>query len=185
MKKQILGLIIATSFLVGCQSAPNNKTLVIEDTTTIETFINYHDRELQQFITSDVGSIATSKGEVILLLNGDKSFDSGSTEIKIESKEVLSKLAQLLKDKPESEIFIAGHTDSRGSKQFNMALSNKRADSVQALLEEQGVSLNRMNTYGFGEEEPIASNKNQDGRKRNRRIEIRITPITELFNNNS
>ncbi len=78
-------------------------------------------------------------------------------------------------------MFIAGHTDSRGSKKFNMSLSNQRADSVLALLEENGVDGNRINTYGFGESEPIATNINAEGRKKNRRIEIRITPISELF----
>ncbi|MDD9180645.1 MULTISPECIES: OmpA family protein [Aliivibrio] len=181
MKKHILGMIIATGFLMGCQSTSDDSTSSIIDTPTVESFVNYHNDELAQFVTSDIGSIAKTNDEIILLLNGDKSFDSGSTEVKEESKTVLSQLAKLLNDKPESEVFIAGHTDSRGSKQFNISLSNKRADSVLALLAQQGVDSTRINTYGFGEEEPIASNMNSDGRKKNRRIEIRITPIIELF----
>ena len=172
MKKQILGLIIATSFLVGCQSTSDDNASNIIDTPTIESFVNYHNDELNQFITSDIGTIAQTNDEIILLLNGDKSFDSGSVDVKEESKSVLSQLAKLLNDKPESEVFIAGHTDSQGSKQFNVSLSNKRADSVLALLAEDGVDTNRINTYGFGEAEPIASNTNADGRKKNRRIEI-------------
>ncbi len=62
-----------------------------------------------------------------------------------------------------------------------MSLSNKRADSVLDLLTKEGVDSNRINTYGFGEAEPIATNMNADGRKKNRRIEIRITPISEMF----
>jgi outer membrane protein OmpA-like peptidoglycan-associated protein len=181
MKKQILGLIIAASFLAGCQSTSEDETAGIKETPTIESFVDYHNEELNQFITSDMGSIARSNNEIILLLNGDKSFDSGSITIKEESKNVLSNLAKLLKDKPESEVFIAGHTDSQGSKKFNMSLSNKRADSVLDLLTKEGVDSNRINTYGFGEAEPIATNMNADGRKKNRRIEIRITPISEMF----
>jgi outer membrane protein OmpA-like peptidoglycan-associated protein len=71
--------------------------------------------------------------------------------------------------------------NSSGSKQFNTSLSNKRANSVLALLEQKGVDANRINTYGFGEAEPIASNMNANGRKKNRRIEIRITPVADLF----
>ena len=181
MKKQLLGMIIATSFLVGCQSTPDDVASNITETPTVESFVNYHDDELKQFITSDIGTVTQPNDEIILLLNGDKSFDSGSTEIKEESKSVLSQLALLLNNKPESEVFIAGHTDSRGSKVYNISLSNKRADSVLALLTKEGVDSNRINTYGFGEAEPIATNKNADGRKKNRRIEIRIAPIPELF----
>ncbi|MUK62768.1 OmpA family protein [Aliivibrio fischeri] len=181
MKKQLLGIIISASLLMGCQSTSDDEMADIAETPTVASFVDYHNEQLQQFVTEDIGSVAQTNEEIIILLNGDKSFDSGSTEIKNESKLVLSQLAKLLNDKPESEVFIAGHTDSRGSKKFNMSLSNKRADSVLALLEENGVDGNRINTYGFGESEPIATNINAEGRKKNRRIEIRITPISELF----
>ena len=181
MKKHLLGVIIVGSLLSGCQSTSEDETTAIKSTPTIESFITYHHDELNAIITDDIGSVAQVNDEIIVLLSGDTSFDSGSIVIKDESKDALTQLAQLLNNKPRSEVFIAGHTDSSGSKQFNTSLSNKRANSVLALLEQKGVDANRINTYGFGEAEPIASNMNANGRKKNRRIEIRITPVADLF----
>lgn len=181
MKKQLCGIIISASLLMGCQSTSTDTNSAITSTPTIESFVHYYDQQIKGFITDDIGSVATTDEEIIVLLNGDKSFDSGSIDIKSEGRMVLSHLAALLNNKPESEVFIAGHTDSRGSKTFNMSLSNKRAHSVFAFLTDNGVDGNRLTTYGFGESEPIATNMNAEGRKKNRRIEIRITPMPGHF----
>ena len=72
-----------------------------------------------------------------------------------------------------------GHTDSDGSDAYNLDLSNRRAQSVASYLEGRGVNRARIATQGFGESQPIASNATAAGKQQNRRVEIRIVPITQ------
>ena len=72
-----------------------------------------------------------------------------------------------------------GHTDSTGSDAHNMALSQRRAESVAAYLSGRGVARARMATQGYGETQPVASNADEAGRSQNRRVEIRLVPVTE------
>jgi outer membrane protein OmpA-like peptidoglycan-associated protein len=72
-----------------------------------------------------------------------------------------------------------GHTDSTGSDDYNLRLSQRRADSVANYLVLRGVTRARIETIGYGESYPVASNATADGRARNRRVEIKITPISQ------
>ena len=72
-----------------------------------------------------------------------------------------------------------GHTDSTGSEQYNLDLSRRRADSVSNYLVSRGVARARIETIGYGEQYPVADNTTESGRAQNRRVEIRITPVTQ------
>ena len=78
-----------------------------------------------------------------------------------------------LKKYPELVIEVAGHTDNRGSKPHNLALSQRRAETVMNYLKEHGVT-NRMTAKGYGPEDPLADNSTADGRQQNRRVGLRI-----------
>ncbi len=67
---------------MGCQSTSDDEMADIAETPTVASFVDYHNQQLQQFVTEDIGSVAQANEEIIILLNGDKSFDSGSIEIK-------------------------------------------------------------------------------------------------------
>lgn len=101
-------------------------------------------------------------------------FDSGKSTIKTDSKTVLSRAVDILKKYPSIRIEISGHTDNRGGENFNMNLSQARADSVKNYLGEQGVDISRIETRGAGFTEPRATNKTRRGRAQNRRIEFKI-----------
>lgn len=79
---------------------------------------------------------------------------------------------------PNSLIDVYGHTDSTGSDSYNMDLSKRRADAVARYLISQGVNSARIQTQGMGESYPIADNTTEEGRALNRRVEIKITPVS-------
>ena len=120
-------------------------------------------------------------GEGILI-----SFDSGilfgydSSTLQPEAKANISKLADILKKYPDSNILITGHTDSDGSENYNQTLSEKRAQSVSDYTMYKGISPSRLSTVGLGETEPVASNDTADGKQLSRRVEIAIYASEEM-----
>lgn len=98
-------------------------------------------------------------------------FDFDKSEIKSVYQEHLQKVANFLKAYPEAEAVIEGHTDNIGDEQYNLRLSQKRAENVrQYLIKNYGVDPSRLKAKGFGESQPIADNKTKEGRQRNRRV---------------
>ncbi|KOR27519.1 hypothetical protein TI05_18820, partial [Achromatium sp. WMS3] len=102
-----------------------------------------------------------------------------SAEIKPRFRQVLKKLAKLVKKHNQTVVFIVGHTDNKGSKASNQKLSENRAIAVRDYFENQGIAKSRMHTEGRGEDEPITSNDTPEGRQANRRVEIYLRPIVK------
>ena len=100
-------------------------------------------------------------------------FPSGSAEIEEDSRPGLSRIARLFGRCPEAEIEVLGFTDDAGPEDYNLELSQARAEAVMQVLLENGVPLRRLRARGLGEADPIASNETETGRARNRRIEFR------------
>lgn len=101
-------------------------------------------------------------------------FEFNSAQLRPEGKSLLEKLGIALKT-PELDSFrfaVQGHTDSVGSASYNERLSIRRADTVRIFLTDAGVPAKRLESSGMGEEEPVASNEDSQGRQRNRRVEI-------------
>ena len=101
-------------------------------------------------------------------------FDTGKASIKFESAEILSQIINVLKKFPKSRFRIEGYTDSTGKKQKNIELSQNRADAVKIYLIQGGIDQSRLESKGYGPENPIASNKTRKGRELNRRVEINL-----------
>ncbi len=105
-------------------------------------------------------------------------FDTGKSTIKPISFNILNQVAQVLRANPQiTKILVEGHTDSRGSDSSNLALSKERAAAVVQFLTAAGVEAERLQSEGFGEEKPIASNDSKSGREQNRRVEFTITEV--------
>ena len=102
-------------------------------------------------------------------------FDTNKATIKKVSFALLNEVAQALQDNPKIEVEVQGHTDSQGNDNFNMKLSQNRANSVRAYLMKRGVDAARMTAMGYGENVPIADNRTAAGRGQNRRVEFIIT----------
>ena len=101
-------------------------------------------------------------------------FKSGKYDIEKQYFNDLEKLVDLLNDEKDIKIEIAGHTDSIGIDQANQILSENRAKSVKSFLVRNKINHNRITCVGYGEKQPISTNSTSEGRKKNRRIEIRI-----------
>jgi len=112
----------------------------------------------------------TARGTVITL--GDVLFSTNKAQLASGGTRNVQKLADFLKQFMQRKVMIEGYTDSTGSNDYNQMLSVRRADAVRTALIDMGISSDRINTRGYGEEFPVASNKTAAGRQQNRRVEI-------------
>jgi outer membrane protein OmpA-like peptidoglycan-associated protein/outer membrane protein assembly factor BamB len=101
-------------------------------------------------------------------------FEFNKWYLKKESIDILDKLIQIMKEKPDMRVEIRGHTDSIGESGYNQKLSEKRADAVVEYMIKNGISPERLNSAGFGETKPVAANATEEGRSKNRRTEFYI-----------
>ena len=137
-------------------------------------------KELEE-VTAGTGVDVTQTpdGSGILVNLPDVTFAVDSTAISPQMRAVLDDVAASMVQYPQSLIDVMGHTDSTGSDSYNIDLSRRRAESVANYLTSRGVARTRIETVGYGEQYPIADNSTDAGRAQNRRVEIRITPITQ------
>ncbi|WP_372958201.1 OmpA family protein [Marinobacter sp.] len=127
--------------------------------------------ELQRQIDT-LEAKATERGLVLTL--GDVLFATGSAEIQGGTNQNLEKLVDFLKQYPDRQVLIEGHTDNVGSAAFNQTLSRQRAESVRRFLVDRGIDGRRLQVSGFGFERPVANNATSMGRQQNRRVEVVI-----------
>ncbi len=100
-------------------------------------------------------------------------FDTAKADLKPESAAAVAEVAKLLKAEPGLKVFVVGHTDSAGSPESNLALSQNRAQSVmQALIKDHGIEAGRMKAFGCGPYAPVATNDTEEGKAKNRRVEL-------------
>jgi OmpA-OmpF porin, OOP family len=108
-----------------------------------------------------------------LFIFGKVQFDTGSTHISARSEPLIDQIAAALRGHPEiRSVQVVGHTDNVGPPQNNLKLSRERAEAVKAALQARGVESRRLDTEGYGEARPIASNASKGGRAKNRRVEF-------------
>ena len=137
--------------------------------------------ELEKVLT-DLGARKVGQ-KIRVSLSGDVLFDFDQWDIRKVAEETLFKLVKAVNSLRVKEVLIEGHTDSKGPESYNLGLSRRRADAVKAWLVEKGrIPDSLIITRGYGETRPVAPNKNPDGsdnpegRAKNRRVEIYITP---------
>lgn len=107
-------------------------------------------------------------------------FETNKHDLNITSKETIHKLAGILKEYPYSNILIEGHTDNVGKEESNFVLSKQRAHSVKEYLVEQGIDEQRFTVRYYGESQPKYDNTTVEGKSKNRRVEVTISPNEEL-----
>lgn len=112
-------------------------------------------------------------GDVIVL--DGVTFEFDRSRLTLDARTILDGVAAELSRYPAIEVEIGGHTDARGSDAYNQRLSEERAAAVVDYLAEQGVDAARMSAVGYGEARPVAENVSDDGRERNRRVELTVT----------
>ena len=99
-------------------------------------------------------------------------FDYDRFDIKPSYVEVIKKIAQIMRENRTSKILLEGHSDERGTREYNVALGHKRAESVAKALEAEGINRQRMDTVSFGEEDPADNSPNEKGWAKNRRCDL-------------
>jgi outer membrane protein OmpA-like peptidoglycan-associated protein len=128
---------------------------------------------MQQDVTLDASAMAKDIGETGRVAVYGIHFDTGKSELKPDSAPALAEIAKLLKNKPDLKVYVVGHTDMVADLGTNVALSQARAQAVvKALVGQQGIAAARLIAFGDGPYAPVASNKTEDGRARNRRVEL-------------
>jgi outer membrane protein OmpA-like peptidoglycan-associated protein len=145
----------------------------------VGAYMDAQQRKLnEQLRNSGVGVTRTAENEITLNMPSDITFDVDRSDIKPQFRDTLYNVAQTLREYESTTVDVAGHADSTGTDEYNMALSQRRADSVAQALISNGVQPMRVVAVGFGESRPIADNATTDGRARNRRVEIKLRGVT-------
>jgi len=114
----------------------------------------------------------TDRGLVLTI--GDVLFEAGKTSVGPGAQRSIDKLAEFLKTYPKRNVLIEGHSDSLGNEEFNLKLSQQRADAVRDLLVARGITSQRIRTKGYGARFPIVDNDTSVGRQQNRRVEVLV-----------
>ncbi len=129
-------------------------------------------QELQQIRGVEVTRPA--QNEIAVAMTNDILFDFDSAALRQESQQTLRDLASNFQRYPDEQVGVEGHTDNVGSAEYNLRLSERRANSVRSYLIDQGVAPAQISATGYGESRPKATNDAPEGRQRNRRVEIHI-----------
>ena len=114
----------------------------------------------------------TAEGEIKLVAPENVTFATNSSTISSRFTNTLDSIASVLKEYPDSNITVSGHTDSTGNDAINNPLSVNRANSVANYLKQEGIASSRITAVGYGSKQPVASNSTSDGRAQNRRVEF-------------
>ena len=128
---------------------------------------------MEQGVTADAAALANdirATGHVAVY---GILFDTGKAEIKPESAQAIGAIATLLKNDPALKLYVVGHTDNVGSVESNLKLSDQRAQTIRkALIAEHGIAAARLHAFGCAQFAPVGPNDSEDGRARNRRVEL-------------
>ncbi len=137
------------------------------------------ERDMRAALAASEAATVRREGNLLsILFKSDMTFDFNSATIRPGLYTELDRIANVIRQYPDTLIRVEGHTDSTGSEQYNMDLSKRRTQSVGDLLAQRYVSTSRTELIGFGETMPIASNETEAGRQMNRRVEIKVAPTT-------
>lgn len=139
----------------------------------------YMDKQAEELQTNLQGTevkVQRQGEDLNLVMPGNVAFATGSATINSSFYSTLDSVASVLVKNPDTTLTISGYTDSVGKASSNLQLSKNRADSVARYLINKGVNQARIESVGYGDQNPIASNDTEQGRAQNRRVEIKIHP---------
>jgi outer membrane protein OmpA-like peptidoglycan-associated protein len=135
------------------------------------------ERDMREALAKSEAAAVTREGNLLAVtFKGDVTFDTNSTVVRPGLYSELNRVAGVLSQYPQTLVRVEGHTDSVGTNEYNQDLSVRRAMAVKNLLVQRGIADSRIDSVGYGETMPVATNENETGRQRNRRVEIKIAP---------
>jgi outer membrane protein OmpA-like peptidoglycan-associated protein len=146
----------------------------------IGTMMDNQEKEMREALAKSEAAAVKREGNLLsVTFKGDVTFATNSTEVRPELYTEINRVAGVLNQYPDTFIRVEGHTDNKGSDEYNLDLSKRRAAAVKTLLVMRGVADSRIEVVGFGKTMPVATNNTEAGRQINRRVEIRIAPKTQ------
>lgn len=141
-------------------------------------YMDAQDAKLRKFLEGTGVRVVRNGDQITLVMPSNITFDTDSSALRSDFLDVMHAVSLVLTEYPKTIIEIMGHTDADGSDSYNLALSRRRADAVGDHLVTKGIQSMRIVTEGFGEQYPVASNDTADGKALNRRVELRLSPLT-------
>ena len=145
----------------------------------IGAYMDAQERKLREQTAGTGVDVIRDGDNLLLRMPSGITFGFDSAAVQPQFQPTLNDVASVLAQYPKTYIDVYGHTDSDGSDSYNQGLSERRARSVADYLTSHGVQSARIATRGFGETQPIASNTTEEGKASNRRVEIKVAPVTE------
>lgn len=142
-------------------------------------YMDVQEAKLRQKLEASGVSVTRDGDNIILNMPGNITFDTNQSAVKESVKPVLDAVSEVLNEYKSTMIQVGGHTDSTGGDQYNLLLSQNRAQAVANVLIGFGVAPVRTDVVGFGETSPTASNSSESGRAQNRRVELTLVPYTK------
>ncbi len=142
-------------------------------------YMDVQEAKLRQQLENTGVSVTRDGENIILNMPSNITFEVNKSDVKPSFAEVLYSVSLVLKEYKSTMIEVAGHTDSTGSDSYNQMLSQQRAQAVSSVLIRDGVEAVRIDTVGYGESRPVASNSTPSGRQLNRRVELTLLPYVE------
>ncbi|XOV80203.1 MAG: OmpA family protein [Aestuariibacter sp.] len=141
-------------------------------------YMDQQEREFQEKLADSGVEVSREGNDIHLYLPGNITFETGSARIQPQFNAILDDVAAVLNEYPKTTLRIEGHTDDVGAAQYNQQLSESRALSVKSHLIGYQVDARRIVTVGMGEFSPFVPNDSDDNRQKNRRVELKIQPLT-------
>ncbi|MBN8817259.1 MAG: OmpA family protein [Sphingomonas sp.] len=145
----------------------------------VGAYMDAQEKKLRERTAGTGVDVVRQGDDLLLRMPSGITFATDQSAIQPQFQPTLDQVATTLAEYPKTMIDVLGHTDSDGSEAYNLALSERRAQSVVAYLSSHGVASVRMATKGYGEMQPIASNETAAGKAQNRRVEIKIVAAVE------
>jgi outer membrane protein OmpA-like peptidoglycan-associated protein len=145
----------------------------------IGAYMDKQERELRARTAGTDVQVTREGDNLVLNIPSGITFAYDSADVQPQFQRTLDQVASTLSQYNQTYIDVYGHTDSTGSDGYNQTLSERRATAVADYLSSRGVQTARIGTRGYGETQPIASNDTDQGRAANRRVEVKIVPITQ------
>jgi len=145
---------------------------------------NKMDKQAQEIEEEIPGAVVERVDDGIVVTFDENSgvyFDTNKYNINTNSESTLDKLASILKEHPDTNVLVVGHTDSVGAEEYNMTLSENRANAVTNYFIQKGLSQFRLTTNWFGEGQPTHDNATPEGRAKNRRVNVVIIPNEKMI----
>ncbi len=141
-------------------------------------YMDNQEKKLREQTAGTGVEVQRQGDEIKLVMPSGVTFDTNSAAIKPEFRATLDQVAATLVQYEKTMVDVYGHTDSTGNDGINIPLSNNRAQSVASYLASKGVNAARLGRQGFGSSQPVASNATEAGKQANRRVEIKLLPVT-------